>query len=849
MALSLPPTLGPYEVLSKLGSGGMGEVYCARDPRLGRKVAVKVLLPAFSSSAERLARFEQETRTLALLSHPNILQIHDSGVHEGRPYLVMELLEGKNLRERLEGRTLPPRKAVELAHQVAKGLAAAHEKGITHRDLKPENIFITAGEHVKILDFGLAKLRVPVSGDSDATQELPASPSLTETGIVVGTVGYLSPEQVVGRPADARSDLFALGVILWEMVTGVKPFHRDSSVETLHAILKDEPPALPEGLPFGLDRILHRCLEKDPRARFQSAQDLAFQLESLPLTGVSQPVKVRPESKRSFRPWMAASLVAGLLALGGIGWALRPGSNPPLSLQRLTYQQGQITSARFGPDGQTFVFSISRNGTPPELWTGRADAIGARPLDLPPGTDILSVSANGEMAILLNREVGLPGTLARVPMGGGAPRELLEKVWGADWGPDGKELAVVREGEGDRRRLEYPVGHLLFEAPEGTLLECPRVSPDGQQVAFIHTVSGIAQLGLVDLRGKKKILVEGGCGSLAWTPEGREILYTSRLVEDRREVRAVTPSGKQRAVYSPLGLLTIHDISRTGRILVDHTFTRTGILAQGPGEKGEREVSWLQSSAVADISQDGRTILFGEMQEGTGPGGTYLRRLDNRNAVRLGDGDPLYLSPDGKWAVVRTLDATPDLMLLPTGPGEPKRLPSKGMKPEWALFLRDGQRLLVGGVDDRKVFRHYLQRIDTGDIELIEGETNAEGYAAVSPDGAWIAIGPTDGKIHLHPLKGGAVRTMGGFAEGEWILQWSADGRSLYAGDMSRLPIRIHLVDIATGRRSLWKELAPVGMLGVTGVSYVAIAPDGQAYAYSYLQTLTSDLFVMDGGT
>jgi hypothetical protein len=249
---------------------------------------------------------------------------------------------------------------------------------------------------------------------------------------------------------------------------------------------------------------------------------------------------------------------------------------------------------------------------------------------------------------------------------------------------------------------------------------------------------------------------------------------------------------------------------------------------------------------VADIAQDGRAILFGEMQEGTGPGGTYLRRLDSRNAVRLGDGDPLYLSPDGKWAVVRTLDATPDLMLLPTGPGEPRRLPSMGMKPEWALFLRDGERLLVGGVDDRKVFRHYLQRIDTGAIELIEGETNAEGYAAVSPDGAWIAIGPTEGRIHLHPLKGGAVRTMGGFAEGEWILQWSGDGRSLYAGDMSRVPVKVHLVDIATGKRTLWKELAPAGMLGVTGISYAAIAPDGQAYAYSYLQTLTSDLFVMD---
>lgn len=846
----LPP-LGPYEVLSKIGAGGMGEVYCARDARLGRKVAIKLLLPAFTSNVDRLVRFQQEIRTLAQLNHPNLLQVHDTGEHEGRPYLVMELLEGETLRQRMEGRTLPLRKAVEIVHHVAKGLAAAHEKGITHRDLKPENIFVTSDDRVKILDFGLAKLRVP--HDSEETLELTPSPSLTETGVVMGTVSYLSPEQVVGRPADARSDIFALGVILWEMLTGMRPFQRESPVETMHAILKDEVPPLPPdvSLPFGLERILHRCLEKDPRARFQSAQDLAFHLESLPFGSLSQPVGAEslpvPKPPSRARRWIAAALM-GVALLGGAFWVgLEQATRAPLTLQRLTYQNGQITSARFAPDGLTFAFCISRGGAPPELWTGRTDAIGARPLDLPPGTDILSVSSTGEMAILLNREVGFPGTLARVPLAGGAPREMLEKVWGADWSPDGKELAVIREGDRDRRRLEYPVGRLLFEAPEGTLLDFPRVAPDGKHVAFIHTVSGIAQLCIVDLTGTKTVLVDGGCGSLAWSPDSDEILYTSRLVEDRREIRAVTLKGRQRAVYSPLGLLTLHDISRTGRILADHTFTRTGILAKLPEDHAEREVSWFQSSEVADISGDGSTILFGEMQEGSGPGGTYLRKLGQRDAVRLGDGDPLYLSPDGKWAVVRTLDATPDLMLLPTGPGEARRLPSHGLKPEWAIFLRDNLRLLVGGVDDRKVFRHYLQRIDTGEITFIEGDTNVDGYAAASPDGAWLAIGPTHGQVHLHPLIGDTARTLGGFEDGEWILQWSADGAFLYTADPSQLPVRIYRVDVASGKRSLWKELAPAGMLGVTGVSYVAIAPDGQSYAYSYHQTLTSDLFIMDG--
>lgn len=852
MVHSLPPFLGPYEVLSRLGSGGMGEVYVARDSRLGRKVAIKVLLPAFTANPERLARFEQEIRSLALLSHPNILQIHDTGAHEGRPYLVMELLEGQTLRQRLEGHPLPPRKAVDFALQVARGLAAAHEKGITHRDLKPENLFITAGEQVKILDFGLAKLRVPASADSDATQAMEASPSLTETGIVVGTVGYLSPEQVVGRPADARSDLFTLGSILWEMLCGAKPFRGDSSVETMHAILKEELPPWPGEIPLppGLERILFRCLEKDPRARFQSAQDLAFNLETLSFDNPSLPQKIAPPpaSRRSF--WKLGLGAAGLgllLGLGGLWLGLVKGQTRPLSLQRLTYQPGQISSARFGPDGQTFVFSLSRNGAPPELWTGRADAIGSRPLDLPPGTDILSVSSTGEMAVLLHREMWQPGTLARVPMGGGSPRELVERVWGADWSPDGRELAIVREGPGGRHQLEFPVGNLLYEAPENASLICPRVSPRGDQVAFILDIPGSASLCLVDPAKHLRTLVASGCGSLAWAPDGNELLFTSRLLEDRREIRSVTLGGKERTLYSPLGLLYLHDISRTGRLLVDHTFTRMGILAHVPGEAGERELSWFQSSELADISQDGRLILFGEHQEGGGHGGAYLRKVDSRDAIRLGDGDPLSLSPDGKWAVVFTPDPTSKLTLLPTGPGEAKRLPSHGLAIGWVAFLRDGRRLLIGGVNDQKTFGYYLQDIATGELRRLEGEASAEGTGAASPDGSRVAIGPAGGSLRLHSLQGGPLQTLEGFAEGETVLQWGADGRFLLVGDLSRLPAKIHRIDLATGKRTLWKELAPAGMLGLTGIPTLSVTPDGRYYAYSYQQTLTSDLFVMEG--
>jgi len=303
--------LGPYVILSKLGSGGMGEVYLARDQRLERKVAIKVLLPTIASDPERLQRFELETKSLALLNHPHILQIYDTGFFEGSPYIVMEYLDGDTLRQRME-RPIPPRKAVEIACQITKGLAAAHEKGITHRDLKPENVFLLGGDHVKVLDFGLAKVQTSSDSDSDVTQQMiAATPCLTEPGIVLGTVGYLSPEQVLGRPADPRSDIFALGVVLWEMLQGSRPFHRDSAVETMHAILKEEPSDLTEtpGLPVGLARIIHRCLEKNPRARFQSAQDLAFNLEALSLTTATQPaVSQQVEAPRGawLRWWLGA---------------------------------------------------------------------------------------------------------------------------------------------------------------------------------------------------------------------------------------------------------------------------------------------------------------------------------------------------------------------------------------------------------------------------------------------------------------------------------------------------------------------------------------------------------------
>src|SRR5580658_49195 len=284
LPLSAGTKLGPYEVVSLIGSGGMGEVYKARDARLGRDVAIKVLSNSIANESERLKRFEQEARAVAALNHPNILTIYEIETHDGNPYLVSELLEGETLQHRLRDGALGVRKALDIAVQAANGVAAAHDKGIIHRDLKPANIFITADGRVKILDFGLAKLTQPETSPDVTQTNAPEAGPVTEEGVVLGTVGYMSPEQVRGKPADARSDIFALGTILYEMLSGKRAFQRDSSADTMAAILKDDPPELAgEGKPIppAVDRVVRHALEKNPAERFQSARDFAFGLESL----------------------------------------------------------------------------------------------------------------------------------------------------------------------------------------------------------------------------------------------------------------------------------------------------------------------------------------------------------------------------------------------------------------------------------------------------------------------------------------------------------------------------------------------------------------------------------------
>ncbi len=664
MPLAPGTKLAPYEIQSPLGSGGMGEVYRAKDTRLGRDVAIKVLPEKLARDAERLQRFETEARVIAALNHPNILSIHDIGTYEGAPYLVSECLEGQTLRMELSGSALPVRRVVDYGTQIAQGLAAAHDKGIVHRDLKPENVFIIRDGRVKILDFGVAKLvRPEASSDEGATMD--AGP--TSTGIVLGTVGYMSPEQVRGEPADARSDIFELGTILYEMLFGQRAFRRDTSAETMTAILKEDPPELSltgKTISPALERIVRRCLEKKPLQRFQSARDLAFNLEGL--TGVSSTsatsvsagaAVTAAEKKTSGKRMMMLAAGALLLALLGAGsWMLgaRSRSVPPPTYHQLTFERGLVYAARFAPDGPSIYYSASWNGEPVQLYSMQPDTPESRPLNLVNST-LFAVSAS-QLAISVgckDRYIGLcQGTLGLVPPAGGMPREVADGVLAADWSADGSEMALILQVEG-KYRVEFPRGKTLYESthPLGYL----RIAPRGNAVAFVEFSSVDGDAGwviAVDRNGKQLlrsvtfISTEG----LAWSPSGEEVWAGATRTEGwANEVVGLGFNGKQRVVLRLPGILRLHDVSGDGRVLLSKESWRSGLQFRGPADKKERDLSWLDYATLRDISTDGSLISFDDWGSAAGASGlAFLRKTDGSAAIKLGQyGEPI-LSPDAK---------------------------------------------------------------------------------------------------------------------------------------------------------------------------------------------------------
>jgi Tol biopolymer transport system component len=851
--------LGPYEVVSPLGAGGMGEVYKAKDTRLDRMVAIKVLPAAVARDPERLARFEREAKAVAALSHPNILAIHDFRDEGGTTFAVMELLDGQSLRQRLDEGRLPQRRAVDYATQIAHGLAAAHQRGIVHRDLKPENLFLCADGRVKILDFGLAKL-TPRGGPDSETLTEGASLLTTEPGIVLGTAGYMSPEQVRGLAADHRSDIFSFGAILYEMLAGQRAFHGDSAADTMSAILKDDPPELATvdpGVSPGLERIVGHCLDKSAEQRFQSAHDLAFDLEALPAgsrTGSSaaSPLAVRP-ARRLALAALAVVLLASYAAAYWLGGKAGPGPVP--SYQRLTFRHGMVTGARFASDGRTIVYSAAWGGGPAEVFSTSREGVESRPFGLRDAT-LLSLSRKDEMALLLRpsrRNLWTPiGTLARAPLSGGAPREILEDVSEADWTPDGKELSVIRSSQ-NGSRLELPPGKLLYETSGTEWITDVRLSPGGDFVAFIDHPRAPdfgGAVAVVDVAGKraKRTLSSAFATAegLAWHPDGREVWFTAAKTGKAQALHAASLTGQERVVARSAGSLVLDDISRDGKVLVRRESQQFGVIGVLPPETGEREISWLDGSMAVGLSADGTTLLFDEGGDGGGGAApSYLRRTDGSPALRLSDDLATSFSPDGKWALTLPRGGPPRLVLVPTGAGEARVVRNDGIREyRWAQFMPDAKRILFLSVEAGHAPHSYVTDLAGGAPRSIAPEGII--CLAISPDGRSAASNGTERGILLVPIDGGEARPVPGTGPRDRPFAWSKDQRFLYVYQRGEVPAKAYRVELATGRRELWRELAPSDRAGVVSIVDPYLAADETHYAYSYIRVL-SDLYLVEG--
>jgi Tol biopolymer transport system component len=851
MSIPSGTKLGPYEIVCAIGAGGMGEVYRAKDTRLGRDVAIKVLPDALAKDADRLRRFEQEARTIAALNHPNILGIHDIGTQDGTPFLVSELLEGETLRERIDAGPLSAKRAIEYGLGIAQGLAAAHDKGVVHRDLKPENVMIVRDGRVKVLDFGLAKLvRPEEAGEVAKTLTSPG----TLPGVTMGTIGYMSPEQVRGTPSDARSDIFSFGAVLYEMLSGKRAFKRDTPAESMTAILREEPPELNElgwHGPIGLQRIVGRCLEKNVERRFQSASDLAFAIEALSGTGTAGVQTVEVTKARSvWLPWVAAGL--GGLALAGGMWLLgrRSVTKVPPKFERLTYQQGYLSSARFAKDGQTVVYSAKWGSSPLQIYTVRMEFPQSTKVDLPSAT-LLSLSQSGELQIGVEpiyHTNFLSGTLGQALISGGTPRVQETGVIAADYAPDGKASALTRLAN-QKVQLEFPAGKTIYTT--SGYLDYVRVSPNGKVVAFVeHPVfdDDRGWVAIVDEAGNHKQLSKefSTAQGLAWSRDGKEIWFTANDSADR-QLYGVTLGGKQRAILTTPQGARLMDVAADGRVLLCGEELRTEISGIDPATGKERRgLEWFNGSGLSDISSDGKAILFDEWG---GPSGllymVVYRKLDGSAPTTLGEGGTPKFSPDETIAAAPLLTRPPQLALHPIGTGESRRLALGDIaslaKVAW---FPDGKHVLLNASKEGQSLRTYEMDLEGGKPEQI-GPADFAGIA-VAKDGRKIAGRNGAGEAVVFDKDTQKIHPIPGLGPQDFFDTWSRDGEALLVTTSTPWDAQMYKVEVASGKKTLLQKLELSEKAGSTFRLRLYYAEQSKTYAYNVRRTLDS-LYVVDG--
>ncbi|HEV8238529.1 MAG TPA: protein kinase [Thermoanaerobaculia bacterium] len=754
MTLAAGTRLGSFEVEEPIGSGGMGEVYRARDLKLGRAVAIKVLPEQLHDDDAVRARFEREARAVAALSHPNILAIHHLGDSDGRFYAVTELLQGQTLGERLKQGALPPQKLLRIGRAIAEGLSAAHAQGVIHRDLKPDNIFLTNDGRVKILDFGLARRYEDESEDAD-----PTSP--TRPGVVLGTAGYLSPEQVRAEALDERSDVFALGCLLYEMLTGHPAFLRASTVESVVAVLQEDPPPFPTDSPADLCQLIQSCLEKNRAERLQKAHDVALFLDAVaartrdsrPLSGVQAELLPEPKPRRRERlPWLVAAVLVPLALLAG--FLLRPAPPSPPELRYLTHS-GRDRSPATSPDGRLVAFTSERDGKP-RIWLEQVPGGDETPLTDGPD-DFPRFSPDGG-AILFARTEGLTSSLFRVPTLGGEPRRVVDDATDGDFSPDGSRIAFVRwHNNGGRMDSLIGIAHADGSAPQqlallpGRTLFHPRFSPDGDSIAVVESGESPRMTLMVldaqdgrarELSGWSPI---GVLSAPAWSKSGKSLVVAvsgtlaARQGGSTRVLEVPSRGGAPRVLFWNPALDGVLDRLGDDGMVIEARTPRTELVEVGlmAGQGAGRLTHGNSNDRQPTYSPDGRRVVFSSNRSGnldlwalelvTGS----VRRLTDHPGD---DWDPA-VSPDGRilWSSNRSghfevWTAEPD-------GARPRQLTNDGFLAENPTATRDGQWIVYNSRQPEHPGVWRMRPDGTDPELLVPGNTR---LPEVSPDGKYV---------------------------------------------------------------------------------------------------------------